>query len=103
MRPSSLALAAVLLLAPLSGCVTVSPYGDDAKTPTAEATAYAEALLARPSETLTDEELAFLTLYAQQAEARNTQARAEFEQNVFFVSTGLSVLSAVILLIDRLN
>ena len=95
--------ALLLLLAPLSACVTVSPYGSDAKVPTAEATAYAEALLARPPESLTDEERAYLMVYAQQAEARNTQARAEFEQTVFFVSAGLSVLSAILVIADRVD
>ncbi len=103
MRLSALALGATLLLAPLSGCVTVSPYGYDAKTPTPEAVSYAESLLARPSESLTDEEVAFLSLYAQQAEARNTQAQAEFMQTTYLISTGLSVLSIVVLLIERAN
>lgn len=96
------ALAVLLLVAPLSACVTVSPYGDDAKEPTAEATAYVETLLARPPESLTEEEVEFLTLYAQQAEARNTQARAEFEQSLTLLTTGFSVLSAVILIAQRL-
>ena len=95
------ALLALLLAAPLGACSTVSPYGNDAKRPTAEATAYAEALLARSPESLTEDEIEFLALYAQQAEARNTQARAEFEQGVFLVTTGLSLLSAVLLIVDR--
>ncbi len=101
MKASTLVLGALLLFAPLSGCATVSPYGDDAKAPTAEAVAYAESLLARPSETLTDEEVAFLSLYAQQAEARNTQAHTQFIQTTYLVSTGLSLLSIVVLIIDR--
>ena len=96
------ALAVLLLVAPLSACVTVSPYGDDANEPTVEATAYAEALLAKPPESLTDAERAYLTLYAQQAEARNTQARAQFEQSLTLLTTGFSVLSAIIIIVDRL-
>ena len=102
MRVSTVALAVVLCLAPLSGCVsTVSPYGDRSEAPTAEATAYAETLLARPPATLTESERAFLDLYAQQAEARNVQARAQFEQKVFALSLGLSLLSVVAVLIER--
>ena len=100
MRLAPTVLVAVLALTSLSACVTVSPYGDDANTPTAEATAYAEALLAQPPESLTDAERAFLSLYAQQAEARNTQARAQFEQTVFFVSLGLSVLSVLLAVVE---
>ena len=103
MRLPSLVLVAALLLVSTSGCVTVSPYGDDAKVPTAQATAYAETLLARSPETLTEPERAFLSLYAQQAEARNTQARAQFEQTVYAISTGLSILSLVAFLIDRVD
>ena len=102
MRPLSLVLVAAVLVS-TSGCATVSPYGDDAKRPTAQATAYAETLLARPPETLTDSERAFLSLYAQQAEARNTQARAQFEQTVYAISAGLSILSLVAFLVDRVD
>ena len=96
MRPLLLSL----LLVTATGCATVSPYGDS-NTPPAAAEAYAERLLAQDPETLTVDEREFLLVYAQQAEARNTQARAQFEQNVFFVSAGLSLLIAILAATDE--
>ncbi|MGB3545307.1 hypothetical protein [Rubrivirga sp.] len=93
-------LALLMLSGPLSGCVTVSPYGPNDKEPTVEAMTYAEELLARPPESLTEEEVEYLSLYALQAEARNTQARAEFEQTVFFVSLGITIATVLVSLAD---
>ncbi|MGI9175699.1 MAG: hypothetical protein ACR2GR_10320 [Rhodothermales bacterium] len=100
MRYAATFLAALLLFTSLSACATVSPYGE-ATQPKPEVQAYVDALLEKSPETLTEEEQAFLLLYAQQAEARNTQAQAQFEQGVFFVSGGLTLLSTLILVIDR--
>ena len=101
MRHTPILLIAVLLAVLLSACATVSPYGEATK-PSPEAQAYAEVLLEKPPETLTEEERAFLLVYAQQAEARNEQARAQLEQGVFAISTGLTIMSATVVLLDRL-
>ena len=101
MRQIASFFAALVLVTSLSACATVSPYGQ-AAAPTPEAQAYAGELLQKPPQALTEDEREFLLLYAQQAEAHNQQARTRFEQTVFVASTGLSVLSAVVFLIDRL-
>ena len=102
MRYAVKLLAALFLFTSFSACATVSPYGDSMK-PAPETRAYAEALLEKPPETLTEEERAFLLLYAQQAEARNTQAQAQFEQNVFFISMGITILSWALFAVDRID
>ena len=102
MRYAVKLLVFLFLFTSLSACVTVSPYGE-AIQPKPEAQAYAEALLEKSPETLTEEEHAFLLLYAQQAEARNTQAQVQFLQNVFIVNLGLTLLTSALIAIDRID
>lgn len=90
----------LVLVTSLSACATVSPYGQ-ATAPAPEAQAYVEELLQKPPRDLTEAEREFLLLYAQQAEARNQQAQTQFEQAIFFASTGVSLLSTIVFLLSR--
>jgi hypothetical protein len=91
MRLSTLALSALLLL---SGCRTLDPFGSEGVP--SEWTVRAEQLQTKAPEDLTEEEVAFLAVYADHIQAYN-QGRMGESLNILAIVAAGGTAVAVIL------